>query len=83
MQDWNLERWLGQIYATEDQEISCTECFDWVSDYVDRELAHTPRGAQQERVHQHLGQCRVCREEYEMLRELAALESADEAGKTD
>ncbi len=76
MANWNLERWLEQIYATEADEISCSDCFDLISEYVDRELEHAALDAQMQRVHQHLAQCRVCQEEYQVLRELAAEEQA-------
>ncbi len=74
MKNWNLERWLGQIYATEAEEISCSDCFDWISEYVDLELTHSPLDPRMQRVRQHLGQCRVCREEYQVLHELASQE---------
>ncbi len=79
MKNRNLEHWLGQIYATEAEEISCSDCFDWISEYVDQELAHSPLDARMQRVRQHLGQCRVCREEYELLHELAAQELSGES----
>ncbi len=79
MKNWNFERWLGQIYATEEEEISCSDCFDWISEYVDRELTHSPLDPRMQRVRQHLGQCRVCREEYEVLHELASQELPSEA----
>ncbi len=79
MKNWNLERWLGQIYATEEEELSCSDCFDLISEYVDREVEHSPIDGQMQRVHQHLGQCRVCREEYQVLRELASQEQPGES----
>ncbi len=78
MKNWNLERWLEQIYATEAEEISCSDCFDLISEYVERELMHSALDARMQGVRQHVGQCRVCREEYEILHELAAQERPDE-----
>ncbi len=81
MKNWNLERWLGQIYATEEEELSCSDCFDLISEYVDREVEHLPIDGQMQRVRQHVGQCRVCHEEYQVLRELASQEWRDESAK--
>jgi anti-sigma factor RsiW len=72
-----LEDWLRNIFNTEEQEISCTECFDLVSQYVDVELSGRAP-AELAQVKQHLDQCPACREEYETLRDLRRLE--DEGG---
>ena len=70
-----FERLLRLASRTQEQELSCTECFDVLPQYVDLEVA----GAAQERelplFRQHLEQCAVCREEYETVRELARLEA--------
>ncbi len=73
-----LERWVQQIFRTEPEEISCSECFDLVSQYVDRELAGENVAESLRPVKQHLEQCRACREEYEMLRDFVRAESDDE-----
>lgn len=70
-----LEGWLAQLLATQEHEISCSECFDALSEYVDRELAQREPDERMQQLAQHLGQCSVCREEYEILRALAAAES--------
>ena len=67
------QRLVRSIAQTEDEEISCSECFDLVSEYVDREVAADGRRLPQ--LEQHLQQCSVCREEYEILRDLARLEA--------
>ena len=67
------QRLVRSIAHTEDEEISCSECFDLVSEYVDREVAADGRRLPQ--LEQHLQQCGVCREEYEILRDLARLEA--------
>ena len=74
-------RLIRDIAGTEDEEISCSECFDLVSDYVDREIAGYERGLPQ--LEQHLRQCGVCREEYEVLRDLARLEAEGRAPSID
>ena len=66
---------LRHIWETEDEEISCTECFDLVPQYVDLEIAGQASATTLPRLKQHLNQCGVCREEYETLRDLARLEA--------
>ncbi len=83
MKNLDLERWLRQIYTTEEEELSCSDCFDLISEYVDRELDHATLDAQMQRVRQHLGQCRVCQEEYEVLHDLASQEPPDRPGAFD
>ncbi len=78
-----FERWVRQIYETEEEEISCSECFDLVSQYVDRELAGEAAQEQLPHLKQHLDQCRACREEYEALRDLARLEAEGRAPSID
>lgn len=73
----SLEGWVAQLLATQEHEISCSDCFDSLSEYVDRELEQTEPDERMQQLAQHLGQCRVCREEYEMLRALVADESGD------
>jgi hypothetical protein len=71
-------RFLRQLDETQDDELSCSECFEQLSDYVDLELAGQPAAEHLPRLRQHLSQCRVCREEYVVLRELAQLTAAGE-----
>ena len=71
--DW-LERWLQNIHQTQDEEISCSECFDQVSHFVELEVSGEDASAKLPQLKQHLSQCAVCREEYETLRDLAHLE---------
>ena len=73
-----FENWLQNIYHTQDEEISCTECFDLVSSFVELEVSGGDPAAQMPQVIQHLRQCAACREEYETLRDLRSLE--DERG---
>jgi len=78
MKSYRVERWLQNIYNTQDEEISCSECFDLVSRYVELETSGGDAEAQMPQVKQHLGQCPACRDEYETLRDLARFE--DEGG---
>lgn len=78
-----LRRLLRSIADTGDEEISCTECFDLVSQYVDLEVAGMVSDQTLPRLTQHLQQCGVCREEYEMLRDVARLEATDRGTSAD
>ena len=73
-----FERWLRNIYETLDEEISCTECFDLVSRFVELEVSGQDAVARMPQVKQHLNQCQACRDEYEALRDLRQLEEKDE-----
>ncbi len=73
-----FERWLQNIYRTQDEEISCSECFDLVSRFVEVEASGEDPARKMPQVKQHLEQCAVCREEYETLRDLCRL--GDEGG---
>jgi hypothetical protein len=64
------------IADTDDDEISCDECFDLVSDYVDLEIAGAAGDRPLPQLQQHLRQCGVCQDEYEILRDLARREAA-------
>lgn len=70
-----FDRLLRHIRETEDDEISCTECFTLVPRYVDLEIAGQAADEKLPHLRQHLNQCGVCREEYETLRDLARLEA--------
>jgi predicted anti-sigma-YlaC factor YlaD len=78
-----LRRFLRSIAETDDDEISCAECFDLVSQYVDLEVAGTVSEQTLPRLKQHLQQCGVCREEYEILRDLVRLEAEGRAPSAD
>ena len=78
-----FERWLKNIYHTEEDEISCSECFERVSGFVELELAGEDPAARMPEVRQHLDQCPACREEYQALRDLRQLEEEGELPSTD
>jgi hypothetical protein len=60
---------LWRIAATQPEEISCSECFELLSIGVELELAGNTDDPVFTRLVHHLGQCGVCREEYEVLRD--------------
>ncbi len=72
-----IEGLLRRVSATEVEEISCSECFERLSSGVELELAGATSSALFARLAQHLGQCGVCREEYEALRDLVRSEAGD------
>ena len=72
-----LRRLLQHVADTDDEEISCAECFDLLPQYVDLEVAGRAGEGTLPRLQQHLRQCGVCREEYEVLRDLVRLDDAD------
>lgn len=69
-----FSQWVKRIRDTEAEEINCSACLDQVSQYVDIELIRGDAAEQMPRVKQHLDQCGVCFEEYQLLRALAWLE---------
>ena len=83
MEPKRFEKWLRNIYETQDEEISCTECFDLVSRYVHLEASGRNAAAELPQVKQHLNQCPACHEEYETLRDLARLENQGDTPSLD
>ena len=78
-----FESWLKNIYETQDQEISCTECFDLVSRFVELEVSGQDAAAKLPQVKQHLNQCPACQVEYEALRDLRLLEEGGDIPSLD
>ncbi len=76
MDQAKFELWLKRILETEDEEISCTDCFDLVSRYVDVEMSGGEAEVVMKHVSDHLKQCPACREEYETLHDLAEMEAS-------
>lgn len=75
MKNKRMQDWLNNIYNTQDEEISCSECFHQVSHYVEVELSGEDPAATMPAVKQHIGQCPACREEYETLLDLQRMEN--------
>jgi hypothetical protein len=78
MKNYRFESWLNNVYHTQDEEISCTECFELESSYVELEVTGEDPVAKMPQVKQHIDQCPACRAEYETLRDLQRFE--DEGG---
>jgi hypothetical protein len=78
-----LRRLVRSIADTEDEEISCSECFNLVSQYVDLEISGMVTDHTLPRLRLHLQQCGVCQEEYEVLRDLAHLEAQSGGASAD
>ena len=83
MERERFEKWLKNIFETKDEEISCTECFDLISRYVELETSGRNAAAELPQVKQHLNQCPACHEEYETLRDLVRLENQGDAPSPD
>ena len=64
MKSDRLEHWLQNIYNTQDQEISCSECFDLVSHFVEVEFSGENAVAKMPKLKQHLDQCAAFFQEY-------------------
>ena len=78
-----FKNWLRNIRETRDEEISCTDCFELVSHFVELEINDQDAVAKLPQLKQHLDQCRACREEYETLRDLLRLEQKGEMPSLD
>jgi hypothetical protein len=78
-----FKNWLRNIHETRDEEISCTDCFELVSHFVELEITGQDAVAKLPQLKQHLDQCRACREEYETLRDLLRLEQKGEMPSLD
>jgi hypothetical protein len=78
MADPPLDDLMRRLAKTKDEEILCSECLVLVVRYVDLELAGEDAMSLLPQLKQHLDQCSACREDYEMLYELA---QAQEEGK--
>ena len=83
MQKNLFERWLQKIHNTQEEEISCSECFDMVSHFVEVELSGEDAAAGMPLLKQHLDQCPACHAEYEVLRDLQRLENDNELPSLD
>jgi len=81
------QRWLQQVYQTQDEEMPCSDLFDQIAQYVDREIAGEPVAETMPQVKHTLevcrDQCRACYELYVALRDLALLEQASDLPSLD
>jgi predicted anti-sigma-YlaC factor YlaD len=62
---------------TEDEELSCSACFELLPLYVDLDVGGQVPELRFPAFPRHLEQCGACREEYETVRELARRETED------
>ncbi|MBP1694557.1 MAG: hypothetical protein H6Q37_2440 [Chloroflexi bacterium] len=74
MDESKFNQWINKVLTTEEDEISCSDCFDRVSDYAEAEIVGAEMDAALQQVKQHIHQCQVCFEEYELLRDLIQIE---------
>ncbi len=74
----HLGGWLVRVLATQPHEITCSECFDQISTYVDLEVTGQDAASALPDIHQHLLQCPACAEDYEALLDLTWIEARDE-----
>jgi hypothetical protein len=70
-----FNRWLQVIFNTQEDEISCSDCFDMMSHFVEMELSGKDAAGSMPQLKHHLDQCPACREEYENVRNLQMLEN--------
>lgn len=81
MEQPRYQRWLQQVHQTQDEEIPCSDLFDQIAQYVDREVAGEPVAETMPQVKHTLevcrDQCQACYELYVALHDLALLEQAD------
>ena len=66
--DTRLERLLGPVGP----EVGCDECFEWLDEFVELELAGLDADAAVPGLRAHLQGCPACREEHDSLLALAA-----------
>ena len=75
-EEQRLRRLLRAIEHTPDEAIDCSACLNRVPVLVDREVSGGALPPDAAALRQHLDDCHECFDEYQALRELAALEAA-------
>ena len=70
--------WLKRVLETQDDEISCTDCLNLISQFVDLELETGQGTARLPQLVHHLKQCPGCWDTYQVLQEVAHLEARGE-----
>ena len=87
MEQPRYQRWLQQVYQAQDEEMPCSDLFDQIAQYVDREIAGVPVAETMPQVKHTLevcrDQCRACYELYVALHDLAWLEQAGDLPSLD
>jgi hypothetical protein len=62
-----LKRMVRNILTTHPHEIGCDDCFAQLDAFVELRLAGKDAAEAMPLVHEHLGRCSNCREEFEAL----------------
>ena len=75
MKKSTLGQALRLVYDAKEKEMLCSEFFERLAEYVDREIAGEEVARHLPEVKYHLEHCGVCGEEYETLRDFARLEA--------
>ena len=63
---------LGRLLGPDGPELSCEECFEYLDEYVDAELAGRDPDQAVPGMAAHLVGCPACREDHESLRALVS-----------
>ena len=79
LSDKEIEGLMRLVGLTEDEEINCDQCLNFVAEFAERELAGKSISDGMKAVEQHLAVCSECCDEYKALRQ--ALEKLGKAGK--
>lgn len=66
---------MKMIFSTEEEDITCAECFDHIDEYVDLLRSGQEPGAVLPQVKSHLDQCTCCEHEFNAL--ITILETDD------
>jgi hypothetical protein len=66
---------LQMIQATKEEELTCGDCLERLSEFVDHKLQNLQLDQALKEVEDHLASCGDCTEEYEMIR--TAVEAID------
>ena len=66
---------IAQLLGPAEREVSCEECFEFLDEYVDLELAGDDADALLPGVRAHLHGCPACHEDHESLRDFVAQQS--------
>ena len=83
MKKSTLGQALRLVYDAKEKEMLCSEFFERLPEYVDREVAGEEVARHLPEVKYHLEHCGVCGEEYETLRDLARLEAGGQLPSVD
>lgn len=69
MDSKKLERLLARLARTQDHEVDCGVCLEWLPRHVDLELEGQDAASLLPQVELHLFQCTVCEDEHRLLRD--------------